>query len=39
MLTQTIADHLAEGIAKHPADWHMLQKLWLDEPARESGAS
>jgi KDO2-lipid IV(A) lauroyltransferase len=29
-LTQTIADHLAEGIAKHPTDWHMLQKLWLD---------
>jgi KDO2-lipid IV(A) lauroyltransferase len=36
MLTQTIADRLAEGIAKHPADWHMLQKLWLDQPARES---
>ncbi|HLT09205.1 MAG TPA: phosphatidylinositol mannoside acyltransferase, partial [Micromonosporaceae bacterium] len=34
-LTQTIADHLAEGIAKHPTDWHMLQKLWLDEPPRE----
>jgi lauroyl/myristoyl acyltransferase len=33
-LTQTIADHLAEGIAKHPADWHMLQRLWLDEPAQ-----
>lgn len=32
-LTQTIADHLAEGIAKHPADWHMLQKLWLDDGA------
>lgn len=30
-LTQTIADHLAEGIAKHPADWHMLQRLWLDD--------
>ena len=33
MLTQTIADRIADGIAKHPADWHMLQKLWLDEPA------
>jgi phosphatidylinositol dimannoside acyltransferase len=32
-LTQTIADHLADGIAKHPTDWHMLQRLWLDEPA------
>lgn len=32
-LTQTVADQLAEGIAKHPADWHMLQKLWLDDRA------
>jgi KDO2-lipid IV(A) lauroyltransferase len=30
-LTQTIADHLAAAIAKHPADWHMLQRLWLDD--------
>jgi len=29
-VTQTIADELAEGIAKHPADWHMLQRMWLD---------
>jgi KDO2-lipid IV(A) lauroyltransferase len=35
-LTQTIADHLAEGIAKHPTDWHMLQKLWLDDTAPPS---
>jgi KDO2-lipid IV(A) lauroyltransferase len=27
--TQTIADRLADGIAAHPADWHMLQRLWL----------
>jgi lauroyl/myristoyl acyltransferase len=33
-LTQRIADGLAAGIAEHPADWHMLQRLWLDEPAR-----
>jgi KDO2-lipid IV(A) lauroyltransferase len=31
-LTQTVADQLADGIAKHPTDWHMLQRLWLDEP-------
>ncbi len=31
-MTQDIADRLAEGIAAHPADWHMLQRLWLDEP-------
>jgi lauroyl/myristoyl acyltransferase len=29
--TQQVADRLAEGIARHPQDWHMLQKLWLDE--------
>jgi phosphatidylinositol dimannoside acyltransferase len=33
LLTQRIADRLAVGIARHPADWHMLQRLWLDEPA------
>jgi lauroyl/myristoyl acyltransferase len=32
-LTQSIADELAAGIAAHPQDWHMLQRLWLDEPA------
>jgi lauroyl/myristoyl acyltransferase len=35
VLTQQIADGLAAGIAEHPADWHMLQKLWLaDLPAK-----
>jgi KDO2-lipid IV(A) lauroyltransferase len=34
MLTQTIADHLAASIARHPADWHMLQRLWLDDPVK-----
>jgi KDO2-lipid IV(A) lauroyltransferase len=32
LLTQHIADSLALGIARHPQDWHMLQRLWLDEP-------
>ncbi|MEV4343941.1 phosphatidylinositol mannoside acyltransferase [Actinoplanes sp. NPDC049596] len=27
--TQMLADAYAEGIAEHPQDWHMLQKLWL----------
>ena len=27
--TQSIADVFAADIAAHPADWHMLQKLWL----------
>jgi phosphatidylinositol dimannoside acyltransferase len=29
LLTQQVADELARGIARHPADWHMLQKMWL----------
>jgi lauroyl/myristoyl acyltransferase len=33
-LTQAVADRLAEGIAKHPTDWHMLARLWLDERTR-----
>jgi lauroyl/myristoyl acyltransferase len=33
--TQAVADVLADGIAAHPADWHMMQRLWLsDLPAR-----
>jgi KDO2-lipid IV(A) lauroyltransferase len=31
-VTQMIADQFALGVAAHPADWHMLQRLWLDEP-------
>ncbi len=27
--TQRIADLMAARIAEHPADWHMLQRLWL----------
>ena len=27
--TQMLADAYAAGIADHPQDWHMLQKLWL----------
>ena len=34
-VTQAVADTFARGIAEHPADWHMLQRLWLaDLPAR-----
>ena len=33
--TQRLADAFAEHIAVHPADWHMLQRLWLaDLPPR-----
>ncbi|MDW5326034.1 phosphatidylinositol mannoside acyltransferase [Plantactinospora sp. KLBMP9567] len=38
-LTQRIADHLAEGIAQRPEDWHMLQRVWIDEPARGAGSA
>ncbi|WP_375490331.1 phosphatidylinositol mannoside acyltransferase [uncultured Jatrophihabitans sp.] len=33
--TQAMADLFAAGIARRPADWHMLQRLWLaDLPPR-----
>ena len=37
-MTQALADIFAAGIAEHPHDWHMLQRLWLadlqaDRPA------
>lgn len=31
MMCQQVADEFAAGIAAHPADWHMLQRIWLDE--------
>ena len=40
-MTQALADAFADGIARHPADWHMLQRLWLadlppDDPRRSA---
>jgi lauroyl/myristoyl acyltransferase len=29
VMTQALADAFASGIADHPQDWHMLQRLWL----------
>ena len=29
VMTQALADAFAAGIAEHPEDWHMLQRLWL----------
>ncbi|SER95010.1 phosphatidylinositol mannoside acyltransferase [Actinokineospora terrae] len=29
--TQALADVFAADIAAHPADWHMLQKLWIED--------
>jgi lauroyl/myristoyl acyltransferase len=34
LVTQRLADAFAAGIAEHPRDWHMLQKMWLDQPTR-----
>ena len=30
-LSQGWVDQLARGIAAHPQDWHMLQKVWVDD--------
>ncbi|KES05140.1 lipid A biosynthesis acyltransferase [Streptomyces toyocaensis] len=29
VMTQALADAFASGIADHPEDWHMLQRLWV----------
>ncbi|NUS45034.1 MAG: phosphatidylinositol mannoside acyltransferase [Mycobacteriaceae bacterium] len=36
--TQRLADRFSDGIAAHPADWHMLQPLWFDDlsPSRRA---
>lgn len=39
VLTQRIADRLAAGIARHPQDWHMLQRMWLDQRRSTDGGS
>lgn len=38
VMTQALADAFATGIADHPQDWHMLQRLWLADldPAKGS---
>jgi lauroyl/myristoyl acyltransferase len=30
-MTQELADVFQSGIAEHPQDWHMLQRLWLKD--------
>ncbi|MGW1317349.1 phosphatidylinositol mannoside acyltransferase [Streptomyces sp. NPDC002426] len=30
-MTQALADAFAAGIAEHPEDWHMLQRLWISD--------
>jgi KDO2-lipid IV(A) lauroyltransferase len=31
VMAQALADVFAGGIAEHPQDWHMLQRLWLTD--------
>ncbi|MFJ3902558.1 phosphatidylinositol mannoside acyltransferase [Streptomyces sp. NPDC090025] len=38
-MTQTLADVFAGGIADHPEDWHMLQRLWLADLAERPSAA
>ncbi|HEX5569535.1 MAG TPA: phosphatidylinositol mannoside acyltransferase [Streptomyces sp.] len=37
-MTQAMADGFAEGIAEHPEDWHMLQRLWPADLRPGAGA-
>jgi phosphatidylinositol dimannoside acyltransferase len=30
-MTQRVANEFASGIAEHPEDWHMLQRVWVDD--------
>ena len=32
---QACADLFAKGIARHPEDWHMLQRIWIDGDFKE----
>ncbi|MFB4319420.1 phosphatidylinositol mannoside acyltransferase [Actinomadura sp. 21ATH] len=34
-MTQQLAGVFEEGIAAHPEDWHMLQKVWVDDLPEE----
>jgi len=36
-LTQACADGFAAGIAKHPEDWHMMQRLWVSDVSPSRG--
>lgn len=39
VMTQALADAFAAGIADHPEDWHMLQRLWLADLDPAKGPS
>ncbi|WP_327580716.1 phosphatidylinositol mannoside acyltransferase [Nonomuraea sp. NBC_00507] len=38
VVAQRLADVFEKGISEHPEDWHMLQRLWLEDlPAQKVG--
>ena len=37
-VVQNCADLFADGITKHPQDWHMLQRIWIDGDFQERTA-
>ncbi|WP_328324741.1 MULTISPECIES: phosphatidylinositol mannoside acyltransferase [unclassified Streptomyces] len=39
VMAQALADAFATGIAEHPEDWHMLQRLWLADLERRQEPS
>ncbi|CAB4657150.1 unannotated protein [freshwater metagenome] len=36
-IIQSSADLFAKGIAAHPEDWHMMQRIWIDGDFKERG--
>jgi phosphatidylinositol dimannoside acyltransferase len=30
-MTQSVADTFQQGVAAHPEDWHMLQRVWVED--------
>jgi len=34
-LVQQSADNFERGIAQHPEDWHMIQRIWIDDDFKE----
>jgi KDO2-lipid IV(A) lauroyltransferase len=34
-IVETTAKHFEVGIRRHPHDWHMLQRIWIDGDFKE----
>jgi len=35
VIVQRCADHFAAGISQHSVDWHMMQRIWVDDDFEE----